>query len=431
MKVAFGVALSAALLFQQAPPREASVARTAAAAAIDAAGDPSDCVTALKAFAARRRQEIRPPSGLTPQLLAQVDAETAALGDRCVSRFSDSSNPAVLPGMAALYVEMGRLDNARSSAAAALSANLPPERRAAALAAAIAIALHEPKGEARYAKIETLLDELDKNPSATLDQRWSVHARLEGEYRSGDVDAGIVKHARWLAAAAGSLTPEQRRTYGPDVVTSHVNMAEALAGQGMNDEALAVLRKAAANWNEVPGAGAYITPAIARYSLVGSDAPPIKAPTWLNAPAGVKEMPMRGAVTLVEFTAHWCGPCRKSYPGVNRLRAQFESKGFRVVMVTRYWGYFSSPDGMQRDISPEEERKQDAAYFAEYHLDVPVAIGDYASGPDPNDSAYKVNAIPQIHLIDRKGRIRLIMVGYDDANEPKLADLIAKLLAES
>ena len=50
---------------------------------------------------------------------------------------------------------------------------------------------------------------------------------------------------------------------------------------------------------------------------------------------------MDGAVTLLEFTAHWCGPCRESYPGVNRLRQQYGPKGFRVVMVTRYWGYFS------------------------------------------------------------------------------------------
>jgi hypothetical protein len=33
-------------------------------------------------------------------------------------------------------------------------------------------------------------------------------------------------------------------------------------------------------------------------------------------------------------------------------------------------------------------------------------------------------------LIDRKGNIRLIMVGYDDANEARLAKIIEGLLAE-
>ena len=93
MKVALGVALSAALLAQQPPPRQESVARTAAAEAIDGAGDPADCVNALKRFVATRRQEIRPPSGLTPDMLYQVDAEKTVLGDTCVARFITSSNP--------------------------------------------------------------------------------------------------------------------------------------------------------------------------------------------------------------------------------------------------------------------------------------------------------------------------------------------------
>ena len=77
---------------------------------------------------------------------------------------------------------------------------------------------------------------------------------------------------------------------------------------------------------------------------------------------------------------------------------------------------------------------------AEPHLDVPVAVADqdrveiqdgkvvYLPGPDPNDAAYKVGGIPQIHLIDRQGKIRNIMVGYDDANEEKLARMIEALL---
>jgi thiol-disulfide isomerase/thioredoxin len=174
----------------------------------------------------------------------------------------------------------------------------------------------------------------------------------------------------------------------------------------------------------------YLTPAIERYSLVGTAAAPILAPRWLNAPSDMREMPMDGAVTLLEFTAHWCGPCRESYPGVNRLRGQFGAQGFRVVMVTRYWGYFSKDGKTERPLAPADELARDADYFKGYSLDVPVAIGDESQGSDANDRNYKVSGIPQIQLIDRKGRIRLIMIGYDEANEPKLAAEIAKLLAE-
>src|ERR1017187_7225545 len=147
---------------------------------------------------------------------------------------------------------------------------------------------------------------------------------------------------------------------------------------------------------------------------------------------------MPGAVTLVEFTAHWCGPCRESYPGIDRLRERFKGQNFRVAMVTRLWGYY----GSDRNVAADEEIAHDKDYFAEHGLDVPVAIAplvtasvvngtvQYSPGPDPNDTAYRVGGIPQIHVIDKQGRIRLIMVGYDNTNEEKLATMIEGLLKE-
>jgi thiol-disulfide isomerase/thioredoxin len=172
--------------------------------------------------------------------------------------------------------------------------------------------------------------------------------------------------------------------------------------------------------------------------LVGTPAAPIKAPVWLNAPDGTTEMPMTGHVTLLEFTAHWCGPCRESYPGINRLREKYGKQGFRVVLATQLYGYFKS----ERELEARTEIERDRAYFQEHHMDVPVAIGEKTPPSfrnpdgtltftrDPNDESYKVGGIPQIHLIDTQGRIRLIMVGYDDANEEKLGSMIQNLLAE-
>src|SRR6185503_171292 len=136
---------------------------------------------------------------------------------------------------------------------------------------------------------------------------------------------------------------------------------------------LALLRRVGKEWSDLPGADRYVAPAIERYSLVGTAAPPIVAPRWLNAPSDMKEMPMDGAVTLLEFTAHWCGPCRESYPGVNRLRAKYGPQGFRVAMATQLYGYF----GAERDLTPAVEIAKDKTYFAEHELaDIPVAIAD-------------------------------------------------------
>jgi thiol-disulfide isomerase/thioredoxin len=144
---------------------------------------------------------------------------------------------------------------------------------------------------------------------------------------------------------------------------------------------------------------------------------------------------MPGHVTLLEFTAHWCGPCKESYPGVKRLLAKYSPRGFRVILATELYGYF----GTERNLTPDQEYERDREYFHKEGMDVPVAVGERSveilAGrsvykPNANDEAYKVGGIPQIQLIDKQGRIRLIMVGYDDANEAKLAKIIEGLLAE-
>jgi thioredoxin-related protein len=108
------------------------------------------------------------------------------------------------------------------------------------------------------------------------------------------------------------------------------------------------------------------------------------------------------------------------------------------VLATRLYGYF----GSEQNLDDAAEVARDREYFAKHEMPVPVAIG--SKNPpavrntdgtmtyqrDPNDANYKVGGIPQIHLIDKKGRIRLIMIGYDNANEPKLGEMIEKLLAE-
>jgi thiol-disulfide isomerase/thioredoxin len=414
---------------------QAPTAQSRAAAAIAQAPGPADCVPALQTFVSKRQQEVRTPTGFTSELLKQVNDEKIALAKSCLARFDAATiKPAQLAGLADLYIAAGQPEDGRAALTRALAATLPPPDRAAALTTAINVTLSEPKGDERNARLEKLLDELDTNGGATFDQKFFAHSRLLGYYRGDDIDAGIIKHATWIATAATSFTPEQRKTLGNRMVSAQVDMAEALAGQGMNDEALALLKKTQADWGDLPRVTeSYLAPAIARYSLVGTPAPAITAPRWLNAPSDMKEMAMDGTVTLLEFTAHWCGPCRESYPGVNRLRQQYGPKGFRVVMVTRYWGYFSQDGKVERPLAPEEELKRDAGYFQGHHLDVPVAVGDQVTGStgrDVNDTNYKVNGIPQIQLIDKHGKIRLIMIGYDEANEPKLASFIAKLVAE-
>ena len=189
-----------------------------------------------------------------------------------------------------------------------------------------------------------------------------------------------------------------------------------------------VLKRASGEWPEGPDVAPRTTEVLDRALRAGTPAASISAPKWLNAPAGTTKIDMKGHVTLLEFTAHWCGPCRESYPGINRLRSKFGSRGFRVVLATQLYGFF----GTERPLDAAAEIERDTKYFAEHEMPVPVAIADKntPTAPNLNEAAYKVGGIPQIQLIDKQGRIRLIMVGYDDANEKGLSAFIEKLLAE-
>jgi thiol-disulfide isomerase/thioredoxin len=412
----------------------------AQAPAPQAAQTPAACLADVRAYVAKRQQELRP---LTTEASATLTAERTAMVKACVARFENAAlAPADLGGMADLYAELNQWDKANAAVAKALaSRGLTDVDRAGLLGQSIRLMLREPKGDERNARIEKVVDQLDAiGAPAVLETKIAAHVSMNGYYRGDDIDAGIIKHSTWLIDTGKALSPDLRKKYGNSIVSAYVNMAEAYAGQARNDEAIALLKRAPAEWPDLPGVEARVQPTLERYELVGTLGAPITAPRWLNLPdfPGTQTYDPKGRVTLLEFTAHWCGPCRESYPGVNRLREKYGARGFQVVVATQFYGYF----GSERNLSPEAEFEKDRAYFAEHGLDVPIAVGDkvtasvkdgvvvYSPAPNPNDAAYKVGGIPQIQIIDRQGRIRLIMVGYDDANEPALAKFIEKLLAE-
>jgi len=389
---------------------------------------PAGCVTAARQFALTQQRALKQ---VTAETVRQIEVEKVAMAQRCAAQFSAATlAEADLPDLIALYGESGQPALAKAALDRALtSRTLPIPIRAEVLAQAVATGLRDEKSAARNARLEQYVDELDRLElpgDALLDIKMATHSRMNGYYRGDDIDDGIIKHSTWLIERGRTFTTAQRSKYGSHIISAHINMAEALAGRGQTPQAQALLASARTGWIDVSNADRMLDPVIARYALVGTVGAPITAPRWLNAPANTT-MPMTGGVTLLEFTAHWCVPCKESYPGLKRLLAKYSPQGFRVVLATELYGYF----GMERPLTPEVEFERDRDYWANAGLAVPIAVANQRSAVDnPNDAAYKVGGIPQIHLLDRQGRIRLIMVGYDDANEPFLASLIEKLLRE-
>jgi thiol-disulfide isomerase/thioredoxin len=398
----------------------------------------SGCLTATRAFQQTQMKQAGTP--LVREKYDAILAETKTFAKACIAKLRlDSLPPAELLPLANLYSEAGQPDLATTTMQKALEANRGnAAEQAKAYVGAIRMVLRQPVSASRNAAAEKLADEAESLLPATLvRERIEVHGALNGYYRADDIDAGIIKHSTRIIELNKALTPEQRvPPMSNMLVAAYENLAEALAGQEQNARALDTLRRAPAELAGVVGVAERLQPTIERYQLVGMPGAAIQAPTWLNAPAGTTKIDMKGSVTWVQFTAHWCGPCRESYPAVGRMLQKFGSKGFRVVMATQFYGYFES----RRNLAPADELAAITEYFPKHGITVPIAVADNippvtengktVRAINVNDASYKVSGIPQIQLIDKKGNIRLIMIGFDEANEAKMAALIERLLNE-
>lgn len=150
------------------------------------------------------------------------------------------------------------------------------------------------------------------------------------------------------------------------------------------------------------------TDAILRMDLVGAPAPAwTRVSPLAGAPSSIAQL--KGKVVVVDFWASWCGPCRLIAPKLGALKDRFGVQGLAVVGLT----------------TDDAER---AAVFAERHrMRYPVVIDEAGE----TSRAYGVTALPTMVLVDKKGVVRDVFVGFDPTGDTRLEASIKKLLAEN
>ncbi len=307
-----------------------------------------------------------------------------------------------------------------------------PKQRADALVAAINAALERPVTEAGRATAAAKLRELDAMGADVLTQKVAGFNRMVSLNRGSQTpDEALLR--RFLTLYA-QLPVADRNAFRFGRYLVYEILAERAHRAGAFDEEKALLTEGVAAFSSDSGDArelAITTQLLDRANLVGRRAPALVADNWLNATPANHRLDLPGAVTLIEFTAHWCGPCKDSYPGLKRLHDRFAARGLRIVLATRLWGYF----GAEKNITAARELAADRQLFIdEEHLPFPVAIATPpagvgpADGADANAKAYYVQPIPQFVLIDRAGIVRAIDLGWDEKDESRLARRIEQLL---
>ena len=143
----------------------------------------------------------------------------------------------------------------------------------------------------------------------------------------------------------------------------------------------------------------------ARGPRMGELAPGIEGRTMDGRPLSLARL--RGRVVLVDFWATWCGPCRTEMPAIQRLWQERGQEGFTVL-------------GMSQDESPTDV----VLYVRDVGVTYPIALVTARQRRD-----YNVTALPTSYLVDRRGRVRHMVLGA--APDTLLRKLVNELLAEA
>lgn len=120
---------------------------------------------------------------------------------------------------------------------------------------------------------------------------------------------------------------------------------------------------------------------------------------------------LKGKVVLLDFWATWCGPCKESIPHLTQLYKNYQEKGFELI-------------GMSTDRQGDSEIVR--RFVKSMEIPYPIIMT-----PEEVARRYKITGLPTTILIDRKGKIRERLVGFNRAIGQQIITKVEELISES
>lgn len=127
---------------------------------------------------------------------------------------------------------------------------------------------------------------------------------------------------------------------------------------------------------------------------------------------------LKGKVVIVDFWSTWCGPCKASFPAMQKIVQKYKKNPDVVFLFIDTW-------------ESGEERKSDVVGFLEKNKYDFNVLYDEARQGSASDfivvSDFKVSGIPTKFVIDKDSNIRFRSSGYNGAEDGLINELTAMI----